>query len=395
MDNPLLIECQWPYLQSFLPPREEFERSAEERGALKRRRAVHSASDLLRLALAYGFCGLTLRQTAAWAQMAQVANLSDVALLKRLRSAHAWLGHILAFKLAERATPPSALGSRRLRLLDATVVCEPGSQGTDWRIHLGFDLGKMAVDHLEVTDASGAESLRRLPLRAGDLVLGDRGYAHRQGFQYVREAEAHFLVRVNWQNVPLQTPTGAAFDLLSFLRRLPEATPAETWVRLAPVVRAGLRAWPARLVAVRKSEAAAEKARADVLRERSKKGGTPDPRSLETAGYTFVLTSLPEETLATPAVLEVYRFRWQIELAFKRLKSLLHLGSLPARDPPLARCVLYSKLLGALLLEDFTTQFLAFSPWGFRLAPTSSLPLAHPARPARRTLLRDPGADTS
>jgi IS4 transposase len=119
---------------------------------------------------------------------------------------------------------------------------------------------------------------------------------------------------------------------------------------------------------VRKSEAAAEAARASVLRERARKGRTVDPRTLESAGYVFVLTSLTGDLLSASEVLELYRFRWQVELAFKRLKSLLHMDELPARDPPLARSFIYSKLLAALLLEDFTDRFLAFSPWGYRLA---------------------------
>jgi IS4 transposase len=80
------------------------------------------------------------------------------------------------------------------------------------------------------------------------------------------------------------------------------------------------------------------------------------------------VTSLPGNVLSASQVLETYRFRWQVELAFKRLKSLLYLGHLPARDPPLARSFLFSKLLAALMLEDFTNKFLAFFPWGYRLA---------------------------
>ncbi len=81
--------------------------------------------------------------------------------------------------------------------------------------------------------------------------------------------------------------------------------------------------------------------------------------------------------IAAKDVLDIYRFRWQIELAFKRMKSLPFLGDLPARDPPLARCFLYSKLLAALLLEDFTSEILSFSPWGFRLASTSTISVAY------------------
>ena len=60
-----------------------------------------------------------------------------------------------------------------------------------------------------------------------------------------------------------------------------------------------------------------------------------------------------------------YRFRWQVELVFKRMKSLLDLDGLPAKDENLASTFIYSKVLAALLLDDFTQAFVSFSPWGF------------------------------
>ena len=61
--------------------------------------------------------------------------------------------------------------------------------------------------------------------------------------------------------------------------------------------------------------------------------------------------------------------RWQIELAFKRLKSLLQLGHLPKRDIESARAGMQIKLLLALLTEHFAWEARFFSPWGYRLEP--------------------------
>jgi hypothetical protein len=243
---------------------------------------------------------------------------------------------------------------------------------------MGFDLASMTIDHVDLTDVTGGETLARFPVHPQEILIGDRGYAHRRGFRSVIDAHAHFIVRLNWQNMPLQHPDGKSFDLLKALRSLPEAEPAEHDVTVAPSSRPRLPALPARLVAVRKSEAAAEAARKKVLQERRRRGKGLDPHSLESAGYVFVLTSLPADALSAMEVLELYRFRWQVELAFKRLKSLLQLSALPARDPPLARSFLFAKLLAALLVEDFTDKFLAFFPWGYRLERASTLPVAHP-----------------
>lgn len=368
METGEALAFQWPYLLSLLPPVAELERSARRFGALVRKREVRSAEALLRLALAYGVLGLSLRQTAAWAQVAGIANVSDVALLKRLRAADGWLGHVLGLKLAERAPLPTASGTLRLRLVDATVISRPGSTGTDWRVHLGFNLASFSIDHLELTDGHGGETLTRFEFSRGDLVVGDRGYSHRRGLHAVTAAGADYVVRLNWQNLPLRRLDGGVFDLFGFLRMLPEAAAEEAAVVVAANPRHATLAMPARIVAIRRSEAAATAARARAMKSSAKKGKRLDPRTLESAGYLFVLTSVPAHRLPAAHILESYRFRWQIELAFKRLKSLLFMDELSARDPPLARTFIYAKLIAALLLEDYTERFLAFSPWGYRLS---------------------------
>jgi len=377
-----VFEHEWPYLLSFLPCSIDLDDSAFETGAIRRRREVDSASTLLRLILAYAFCRLSLRQTAAWAEATDVARLSDVALLKRFKRAHPWLALILGIKLAERASDTQHLPQGyRVKLIDATGISKPGSTGTDWRLHLSYNLDNLSIQALDLTDWSGGESLRRFSINPGEGAICDRGYAHRAGLWSVTQSGGHFIVRLNWQNVPLMTLDGKPFSILSFLRGLNDATPGECLVQTAPDTARGIPSIRCRIVAVRKTEAAAAESRKRVLRERSKKRRSVDPRTLESAGYIFVLTS--DDSLPATQILELYRFRWQIEMAFKRLKSLLALDELPAKDPDLARTYLYAKLLAALLLDDFTDRFLAFSPWGFPLAPVSSLHMAHTPGPTR------------
>jgi IS4 transposase len=369
MEKLEIFEYEWPYLLSFLPVREVLESSAHAYGAMTRKREIDSATKLLRLALVYGYCGMSLRESAAWARMQDVADLSDVALLKRLRNATKWLGHLLGLKLAERASAPSLHTSARyrIRLVDATCISKPGSRGTDWRLHVGFDLSTLSIDHIELTDQTGGESLTRFIFSPGELIVGDRGYAHRAGLHAVVKAKADFLVRIAWRNLPLQHPSKKPFDLLAALRTLRDGVPGEFPVLVAPSSSDGLPAIASRLLAVRKTESAATHARQEVLQEHSRKSRNVDPLTLEAAGYTFLLTSLPAEALPVHEGLELYRFRWQIELAFKRLKSLLELDRLLAKGPALAQATLFAKLLAALLVEDLTEHFLAFSPWGYRL----------------------------
>ena len=383
MDPTESLEHDWPYLLSFLPEEEVLEETAKSWGALRRRRGVNSASALLRLALAYGFCGFSLRQTAAWAEAGEIASISDVALLNRLRKSADWLGHLLGVKLTERldAVPTDRT---RLRLIDATTVSAPGSTGTDWRLHLDFDLGAMAISEVQLTQVSGGESLFRYEFEPGEVVVADRGYAHRPGLAHVVDSGGQFIVRLNPSSVPLQRPGGEAFDLLAALRGLDEAEAAGFDLEIKPDPKKGTPAVPVRLAAVRKSEQAAEQSRKKALAEASRRGKKLQPQTLELASYVLVLTSISAADLTAEQILEIYRFRWQIELVFKRLKSLLGLGDLQAKDPDLAQAFLFAKLLGALLLEELTHDYLSFSPWGFRLrVRTTSLPVAHSTGAAR------------
>lgn len=363
MDALNLLETQWKYLLSMLPSKVDLEASARDKGALLRRRVIRSAETLLRLALVY-CCDLSLRQTSCWADLQGLGKLSQVGVMKCLRRSAAWLEFLVVTKLAERAECRQIQGLR-LRLVDATTVSAPGSEGTDWRVHLGFDLGSLTLDAVELTGAEGGESLSRFRIGAREVLIGDRGYAHRRGLWCVRQAGGDFLVRSNWQNLPLQTLSGERFDLLRGARSLSEGEVGEFAVQTVATRKEP--SMGARMIILRKSDEAAEQAREKIRKEARKKGRAVDPRTLEAAGYIFLLTSLPAAQLKAAEVLELYRFRWQVELAFKRLKSLWDFGTVPAKDPDLARTYIYAKLLIAVLVEDLTQEVLrATPPWGER-----------------------------
>ncbi|MGO6898962.1 transposase, partial [Rhizobium ruizarguesonis] len=82
-----------------------------------------------------------------------------------------------------------------------------------------------------------------------------------------------------------------------------------------------------RLIVRRKDPQQAQAEQERLLKAARKHGKKPDPRSLEAAKYILLLTSLPATTFAPADILTLYRFRWQIELAFKRFKSLAGLDS--------------------------------------------------------------------
>ena len=117
------------------------EATARARGAFTRAREVKNAETLLRLALAYGGLGMSLRETCAWAAVSGIASLSDPSLIERLVKAGPWLGNIVTAVIAEQAKMPARRwAGYRLRALDGTSICEPGADRTTWRLHVGYDL---------------------------------------------------------------------------------------------------------------------------------------------------------------------------------------------------------------------------------------------------------------
>jgi hypothetical protein len=379
---PILCD-QWKSLLAKLPRGFDLEKTLRESKALVRRRGIASAEALLRLILVYSLCGLSLRATAAWAQAQGVAEVSDVALLKRLRKASPWMGQLLAAKLAERVEELESQAplSYRLRIVDATTASIPGSQGTDYRVHLGFDLGSFQVDRIEVTGAQGGENYSRLEIQAGDLILGDRGYCHRRGLAAVRQADADFLVRINWQNLPLEDAQHQRLDVIELLAQVEGSEAVEFDLATVADPSQAIPSIPVRLIVVRKPAEAAEAERRRILREASRKGRTANPKTLKAAAFFLVLTSVPQPVLSAEKVLALYRLRWQVEMAFKRMKGLLHLGELPVKDPQLAHGYLCAKLLAALMLEDLTQDFLAFSPSSSAGPVQAGVSVANPADP--------------
>ncbi len=107
---------------------------------------------------------------------------------------------------------------------------------------------------------------------------------------------------------------------------------------------------------MRKSAEDAERAREKLRRRASRNGNELRPETLEFAGCVIVFTTFPADRFSAAEVLRWYRVRWQVELTFKRCKSLAGLGHLPKRADDSARAWLYGKLLVALLAEKLARR---------------------------------------
>lgn len=354
----------WQVVLSLFP--QNWRQQAEQFGAVERLRGFVSTEALLRTILLHIARGYSLRETVVQARLAQLTAVSDVALLKRLRTAEGWLrGLCLALLQESGVALPMEGTTRRVRLVDGTIVKEPGKTGSQWRLLYTLRLPSLECDFFDLTADTGpgtGETLARLPLLPDDLVLADAGYCSVAGIHTVVQQGADVVVRVNPVNFPVFGPSGRRRSLLRPLRRLARPGQAGEW----PVFLQRPGGWiEGRVCALRKSAAAIASAERRLQRRASKKQMRLRPETLEYARYVIVFTTW--RTAPASQILQWYRLRWQIELAFKRLKTLAQLGHLPKYDERSSRAWLYGKLLVALLAHKLMRVGRDISPWGYLL----------------------------
>jgi hypothetical protein len=363
----------WRIIESLLPV--GWSDKARELGAFRRARGFTTPRALLQTLLIHLADGCGLRQTALLASQAGIAHVSDVALLKRLKSSERWfewMSQQLRARLAPREplSPPAdsacaLLGKRRVRVVDGSVISEPGPTGSHWRLHYAIGLPGLDCQEVLVSPRSTGETFKRFNVLPGDLFMADRGYAHPGGIAHVTSQGGDVLVRLNLVTLPLYEPGSKQRCCILARARTLAAGQAGAWpVAVRPKEGSII---TGQLCAVRKSAQAAAKARVRVQRESQRNGAQLQPQTLEAADYVFVFTTLAQ-TVSAQQVLDVYRLRWQVELEFKRLKSLVNIGHLKKHDAQAARSWLQGKLLVALLTSALIAHAERFSPWGFDFA---------------------------
>ena len=297
--------------------------------------------------------------------------MSDVALLKKLRLSERWFQALCEglLKESEMSIPQMHRGLR-MRLVDSTIIQEPGDTGSQWRVLYSFAVPEWQCDFFRLTSTKGAgngESLKYFSIKPGDCLLADRGFSHLAGIEHVHRSGGRVIVRLNDQNTPLEQENGASVALLDWLRS-ELGSPGQVGEMRAwlPAPKGTKTRVPVRICAVRKSIEAVAISERKIKQNASRKQHAMRECTLEHGAWIVVLTTVPQETLSTSEVLEWYRVRWQIELAFKRLKSLGDVGHLPKRDAASSRAWVYGKLLIALLAEKMQRHAAALSPWGGR-----------------------------
>ncbi len=363
----LTIKDEWPVLTQFLP--EGWEEKAFKLGALKRKRKIGAPDTLLRVLFIHLADGKSLRTTAAYAHEAGLCSVNDVALLHRLRASSEWF-RWMAMELIKQThftlLPEQFSNKFNIRLVDGTVIKEPGSTGTDWRIHYSILLTSLRCDYFHISKPSTGESLMLYPVEKDDLLIGDRGYCRRKGIMHVLKNKGQVMLRFHSTNLPLFKRNGTPINVLKSLRSLKsgEIGDWDVWFR-DPADNQHL--LKGRICSIRKSDEAIEIAKKALRQRASKKGHKLQEETLEYAEYVIIFSTLNRHNFKANDILALYRGRWQIELVFKRLKSIAGVGHLPKTEDESCTSWLHGKMVIALLAERLHQEAEFISPWGYPL----------------------------
>ena len=352
-------ETNFEQLLSVMP--DGWQSKAKELGALQRGRAIKTAIDLLRLVFIYLTEGKSFSGTAALLELIGICSISKKAVFTRFQKCAEWLlwlcQNIYRNNKAIVETP-SWLGDKNVILLDASDEPVHGSDKTDYRLHYAIGLFNLEMKEMVLTKADIGEKVSNFKrFGKNDIVIGDRAYCSIKGIEYLLDRESDFLFRYGTKRFHLYNKQGEAVDILKYFKGLkPEGVGEKVlYYEYEGEYK------PLRFCVLRKSKEAEEKG-LEALKKTQKRKHSKKKLSkaqIEYNRYVMVVTSISDA--APELILDLYRQRWHIELAFKRLKSLFKYHEIPVRVEQSALSWFYGKLLLAALCETWVNKG-RFSP---------------------------------
>jgi hypothetical protein len=254
--------------------------------------------------------------------------------------------------LLQRFTAVTLLDSTTLSLPPGQRDRYPGCGGREidhgaaaLKLQTELDLRSGAIMHLQIEPGKSpdvASSRQFAPCSAGSLRIADLGYFRLDALALISRARAYFLSRVQ-VDTKLFTNDGSEIDL---------AWLGQQCVGLLDVpVEMGVHdRIPCRLIAFRVPEEQAnrrkQKLRHNSLRKRHRE---PNAETLRLCEWTLLVTNAPKDLMSASEAIILYRSRWQVELLFKRWKSIGRIHVLDGRTEQETMVRLWSRLIGAVL----------------------------------------------
>ena len=321
---------------------------AVETKAITRARNIKTPEDLLALNMLYITNGGSFQITSAMMKLTRGVSVNKNAVYERITGSGEWLRQ-MAEAIYQRQgagiQKPEFLGSKNVKLVDASDETTKGKEKTTWRLHYVFDLFEFATTSLELTTNQEGEKLTRHKITETDIIIADRIYCTMSGIEHVLSSKGDFIIRFKSKAFHLYDESGNRLELLPHIRHLGEHE--NTMVNCFYKHNGKLR--PLRIVAMKKDTAAIAQTKRKMKQKASRKQEKDlCPETAELNEYVVLATSL---NYTNEQILELYRARWQIEQVFYRLKSLFGYGEVPSKNEETVKAWFYGKLFLAALCE--------------------------------------------
>jgi hypothetical protein len=339
---------------------EGYAEKIKELGVIQRWRGIKTPEDLMQLSLFHLNNGCTLVEISQIAKSARIAEISDVAFMERFAVCADWFSGIcaqLSPGLVADYEKPEYLQDYRPIGFDASNVVEKGRSGQTYRLHYGIDLFALSAVSYKITDESVGEKMSNFTLSKGDLAIADRAYGTISSIETCLKSGADFIFRLRANSFHIYDEDGVKIDILSKVSHLDYQENIEF---PAFIHKAGISPIPIRICVRKKDKDSCEKSRKKLQRNATRLQRKISNVAENFNEYIVLTTSLPD-VISAVEILETYRYRWQIENYFKRIKSIMDFGELPKKRKDSSLSWLNGKLMVALLIELFIAQCL-FSP---------------------------------
>jgi len=181
----------------------------------------------------------------------------------------------------------------------------------------------------------------------GDLVLADLGYFNMKTFKQIFVVGAFFIFRLLIGTRLVDAQTSTPF-VLSDILKTKKGNIHQMQIVLGRNIETQV---CCRLVCLRVSPEVANERRRKLKITMRKKGRTPSKELLILTDWTLMVTNVPEQWLPAEMLRPFYSLRWQIELLFKQIKTVVCIHKSTTGKENRLRCEIYGKLIMAVIIH--------------------------------------------
>ena len=230
-------------------------------------------------------------------------------------TAKEYLDEVLAKQSKEKSK--DIMKKYRCYALDATNLPIEGEHCTVIRVHTQYELNFDCLKYALITDSHTAESTTLFTIEKDAVYMADRAYATSKQMVHIIVKNADFIMRFSPSHIVFYEDAEFKTKI-----NIHEKISALDSFHQKCYIKYQSQSFPVTIIGKKKPVEKHTKSEKKVRDRARKNQQKVSQKTIDYSKWLFVVTSL-DETLSDE-IIEFYRLRWQIELFFKRAKSLLN-----------------------------------------------------------------------